>query len=186
MEDSRIIELYFQRSEEAISATAAKYGNYCFSIAQNILANAEDSKETVNDTYMACWNAIPPHVPKKFAAFLGKITRRISINRFLAARTSKRGGGEPELALEELSACIPSRLDVEQEMEAIELTKVLNRFVQALPETERRIFVRRYWYLASVEDIAKQFGFSRSKVKSMLFRTRNKLRSVLEREGICI
>ena len=186
MEDSRIIALYFQRSEEAISATAAKYGNYCFSIARSILSDSEDAKEAVNDTYMGAWNAIPPHKPNSLSAFLGKITRRISINRFLANHTAKRGGGEPELALEELSDCIPSRRDVEQEMEAAELTRILNRFARELPDTERRVFVRRYWYLESVGQIAEQLGFSQSKVKSMLFRTRNKLRNVLEKEGITV
>lgn len=186
MEDSRIIELYFQRSEDAIRETEAKYGSYCFSIARSILTDKEDAREAVNDTYMACWNAIPPHKPNIFSAFLGKITRRISINRYQAGRALKRGGGEVSLALEELAGCIPSHWDVEQEMEAAELTNLLNRFVRALPETERRVFVLRYWYLEPVGGIAKRFGFSQSKVKSMLFRTRNKLRAELEKEGIFV
>lgn len=186
MDDSRIIALYFQRSEDAVAQTDAKYGSYCFSIAHSILLNQEDAKEAVNDTWLGAWNAIPPHRPNSLAAFLGKITRRISINRFLAARTAKRGGGEPELALAELSECIPSPMDVEREVEAKALTEILNRFLRELPDTERRVFVRRYWYISSVEEIAKQFGFSQSKVKSMLFRTRNKLRTILEKEGICV
>lgn len=186
MEDSRIIDLYFQRSEEAISQTAAKYGNYCFSIARNIVSSQEDASEAVNDTYLACWNAIPPHRPNSLTAFLGKITRRISINRCLAARTAKRGGGETELALEELSGCIPSHMDVEKEMEAVELAGILNRFVRELPDTERRVFVCRYWYVTPVKEIAQQFGFSTSKVKSMLLRTRNKLKKVLQKEGISV
>lgn len=186
MEDTQIVALYWQRSEEALAETQAKYGNYCFSIAYNILADKEDAAETVNDAYMACWNAIPPHRPGNLAAFLGKITRRIAINRWQSGRAAKRGGGETELALEELAGCISSSRDVEQEMEAEALSKRINAFVRSLPDTERRVFVCRYWYLKPIGDIAKQFGFSQSKVKSMLMRTRNKLRKVLEKEGIFV
>lgn len=186
MEDSRIIELYFLRSEEAISQTAAKYGNYCFSIARNLLQDHEDAKEAVNDTYMGAWNAIPPHLPNSLAAFLGKITRRICVNRFLANRAAKRGGGETALALEELSRCIPSHWDIEKELEGAELSKVINCFVRELPDVERRVFVCRYWYIKPIKEIANQFGFSESKVKSMLMRTRNKLKNVLEKEGIFV
>lgn len=186
MDDSQIIQLYFQHSEEALSQTAAKYGNYCFSIARNILASQEDAKEVVNDTYMAAWNAIPPHKPVSFPAFLGKITRRISINRYLALRTAKRSNGEAELALEELSACTPSPSDIEAELEAGELSRILNRFVRGLPETERQIFVLRYWYVESIREIAVRFGFSQSKVKSMLHRSRCKLKQTLTQEGIFV
>lgn len=186
MDDRSIIALYFQRSEEAISQTAAKYGNYCFSIARNLLPSREDAQEAVNDTYLGAWNAIPPHNPNSLAAFLGKITRRISINRYLAARTAKRGGGEVELALEELADCIPSPVSVEQEIEGAELAALLNRFVRELPETDRRVFVLRYWYLKPVADIAEELGFTQSKVKSMLYRARNKLRAILKKEGICV
>lgn len=186
MEDSRIIELYFQRSEDAIRETDTKYGSYCFSIARNILSNQEDARETVNDTYMACWNTIPPHRPNVFSAFLGKITRRIAINRYQANHAAKRGGGEVTLALEELSGCIPSQWDTERELEAAELTRLLNAFVRTLPETDRKIFICRYWYIEPVKSIAARFGFSESKVKSMLFRIRNKLRVELEKEGITV
>lgn len=186
MDDEAIIALYFQRSEEAITRTEAKYGSYCFSIAHNILLSREDAKEALNDTWLGAWNAIPPHRPGCLSAFLGKITRRISVNRFLAARTVKRGGGEAALALEELSECLPSPMDVEKELEAAELNRILNIFVRSLPDTERRVFLLRYWYLESVDNIAKRFGFSQSKVKSMLFRTRNKLRKELEKEGILV
>lgn len=186
MDDTRIIALYFQRNEDAIVQTDAKYGGYCFSIARNILYSPEDAGEAVNDTWLAAWNAIPPHTPHRLSAFLGKITRRISINRFLSACADKRGGGEVPLALEELSECIPSPMDVEKELEEAELNRMLNSFVRALPETERRVFVLRYWYMESVDNIAQRFGFSQSKVKSMLFRTRNKLRTELQKEGIPI
>lgn len=186
MEDSRIIQLYLQRSEEAIAQTDAKYGNYCFSISRNILSDAEDARESVNDAYLACWNAIPPHIPQKFAAFLGKITRRISLNRFEANRAQKRGGGETVLALEKLTDCLPSRQSVEQTLETEELAQTISRFVRELPDNERRVFVCRYWYIDSIDSIAKQFRFSPSKVKSILFRTRNKLRKILEQEGYSV
>ena len=184
MEDSAIISLYVQRSEDAICATADKYGRYCFSIARNILSDQCDCEEAVNDTYLAAWNAIPPHIPQSLAAFLGKITRRISITRWQSLRTAKRGGGEIPLALEELSGCIPSPVDVEQQLEGEELSRLLDSFLRTLPPAERRVFLRRYWYIDSIEDIAGRFGFSQSKVKSMLFRTRSKLRTLLEKEGI--
>lgn len=186
MEDCRIIDLFFQRSEEAIRETDAKYGSYCFSIAHSILADSEDARETVNDTYMACWNAIPPHRPNSFSAFLGKITRRISINRYHASHAAKRGGGQMPLALEELSECIPAQQEVEGAMEEKALIRLLNAFVRKLPEAERKVFLCRYWYLEPVSIIAKRFDFSESKVKSMLFRIRNKLRKQLEQEGITV
>jgi len=186
LDDSRILKLYFQRSEDAISATEKKYGAYCLSIARNILPDPEDAREAVNDTYLGAWNAIPPHIPNSLAAFLGRITRRISINKWQAAHTAKRGGGEIPLALEELSECVPSSMDVEQALAGKELTALLNRFVRELPETERKVFVCRYWYLEPVKAIAKRFGFSESKVKSMLFRIRNKLKAELEKEGIVV
>ncbi len=184
MEDEQIIELYFQRSEEALSATAREYEAYCFSIAQGILQNREDAREAVNDTYLAAWNAIPPHRPRHLDAFLGKITRRIAINRWQASRAARRGGGEIPLALDELSGCIPGGQTVQEALENAELGRVLNDFVHTLPETERRVFIRRYWYLDPIRMIAKRYGFSQSKVKSMLLRTRSRLRRVLEKEEI--
>ena len=186
MDDQKIIELYFQRSEDAIAETDKKYGSYCFSIARNILADREDAKETVNDTYAACWKAIPPHRPNSLSAFLGKITRCISLNRYQASHTAKRGGGQVTLALEELSECIPARQNVESAMAEKELSKMLNAFVRKLPENERKVFLCRYWYLEPIAVIAKRFAFSESKVKSMLFRIRNKLRAELEKEGIVV
>lgn len=186
MDDQKIIELYFQRSEDAISATEKKYGAYCLSIARNILLDPEDAREAVNDTYLGAWKAIPPHRPNSLSAFLGKITRRISLNRYQASHTAKRGGGQVTLALEELSECIPARQNVESAMAEKELSKILNAFVRKLPEDERKVFLCRYWYLDPVKAIAKRFGFSESKVKSMLFRIRNKLKAELEKEGIVV
>lgn len=183
MDDHIIVDLYFQRSERAISETASKYGNYCYSIAYNILSNNEDAEESVNDTYNDAWNSIPPHRPSILATFLGKITRRISIDRWRKRNAEKRGGGEIPLVLDELQDCIANATSVEEEYEKQHLSDVINTFVKSLPETEQKVFLCRYWYVDSISSISKQFGFSESKVKSMLFRTREKLRLVLIKEG---
>ena len=183
MDDRQIVDLYFQRNEQAIRETAKKYGPYCFSIARNILQNTADAEETVNDTYIGAWRSIPPHRPALLSTYLGKITRHLALKRWKASRTRKRGGGEVTLALEELAGCIPSDFDVESRMELVELTRILNQFVQNLPITEQQVFLRRYWYLESIADIAAAFGFSQSKVKSMLLRTRKKLYAHLQKEG---
>ena len=184
MEDHAIIELYWERSEDAISKTAAKYGGYCYTIAYNILSNNEDAEESVNDTWLAAWNTMPPRRPKLLAAFLGKMTRYISLDRWKNRTARKRGGGEVPLVLEELEECISGEDSVEKEYLQKEFTKSLNQFVENLPDVERKVFLCRYWYMDSIEDIAERFGFSESKVASMLHRTRGKLRKMLEQEGI--
>lgn len=186
MDDQGIIALYWARDERAIAETAAKYGPYCFSIASGILESRDDAEEAVSDTYMGAWNAIPPHRPERLSTFLGKIARRAALKKRKENRAAKRGGGETALALEELGECIPSSTSVERELEMAELSRLLDRFVMALPEVERRVFLRRYWYLEPIAAIAKDLGFSGSKVKSMLHRTRNKLRTFLEKEGITL
>ena len=186
MEDMQIVDLYFARSEKAIDETARKYGKYLFSIAYNILSSNWDSEETVNDTYLGAWNSIPPHRPQRLSTYLGKITRRISLDKWKSLHTRKRGGGEVVLALEELDECIASGETPQQQVETQELTQQLNVFIKALPEIEQQVFVCRYWYLYSVKTIAKQFDFSESKVKSMLSRTRNKLKNHLQKEGILV
>lgn len=182
MEDNAIIDLYFKRSEQAITETDTKYGSYCYSIAYNILSNREDSEESVNDTYMAAWNAIPPKHPSFLGAFLGKVTRHISIDRWRKCSAKKRGGGEIILALEELEACADVH-NTESTVEQKELTRVLNQFLASLPETQRNIFLCRYWYLDSIPVISEYSGFTQSKVTSMLHRTRGKLRKLLHEEG---
>ena len=183
MDDKQIVDLYFARKEQAIAETAKKYGKYCFSIARNILGNIPDAEETVNDTYMGAWNSIPPHRPAMLSTYLGKITRRLALKRWTANRTQKRGGGEAALALDELAGCIPSDFDVESRMEMAELTQILNKFVRNLSKAERDVFLCRYWYLDSIEAIARRFDFSQSKIKSMLSRTRKKLCAHLQKEG---
>ena len=184
MDDQAIIELYWERSEDAISKTAAKYGGYCYTIAYNILSNNEDAEESVNDTWLAAWNTMPPRRPKLLAAFLGKMTRYISLDRWKNRTARKRGGGEVPLVLEELEECISGEDSVEKEYLQKEFAKSLNQFVENLPDVERKVFLCRYWYMDSIEDIAEHFAFSESKVASMLHRTRGKLRKMLEQEGI--
>lgn len=184
MDDLAIVELYWNRSETAITETANKYNGYCYSIAYNILANKEDSEETVSDTWLTAWNVIPPRRPSLLAAFLGKITRHISIDRWRVRTAQKRGGGEVAVALEELGDCVSGGVTPEQSVERKELVQSFNRFLDTLSETERSVFLCRYWYLDTVPAIAVNFGFSRSKVTSMLHRTRGKLRVHLEKEGL--
>lgn len=186
MEDMQIVDLFFARNEQAIDETAHKYGNYLFSIADHILSSNRDAEEAVNDTYLGAWKSIPPHRPDRLSTYLGKITRRCSLEKWKAMHAQKRGGGEVPLALEELSECIPAGETPEQTMELKELTQLLNTFIRTLAETEQRVFVCRYWYLMSVKTISRNFGFTESKIKSMLSRTRGKLKTYLEREGIII
>lgn len=182
MEDQGIIQLFFDRSEQAIEETDKKYGGLCFSIAYNVLDNREDSEESVSDTYLAAWNTIPPRRPNFLNAFLAKMTRHISIDRWRKRSAKKRGGGEIILALEELEDCVDAQ-SVETEFAKKELTRVLNQFLLSLPEMERNVFLCRYWYLDSIQIISQVSGFSQSKVTSMLYRLRGRLRKILTEEG---
>lgn len=183
MDDQSIVDLYFSRDQEAITQTDKKYGHYCYSIAYNILTNKEDAEESVNDTYVTAWHAMPPRRPAVLSTFLGKITRHIAIDRWRERSASKRGGGEVPLALEELQECVAGMQNVEMAYERKEIIRAYMRFLKALPVTERRVFLRRYWYVESIEAIAETFGFSQSKVKTMLHRIRVKLRRQLAEEG---
>lgn len=186
MEDENIIELYFARSESAINETAAKYGKFFRRISMNILHSEQDAEECVNDTYLKAWGSIPPQRPEKLQAFLARIVRNLSLNRWKQLSSKKRGAGEVPLCLSELEDCIPGGSTVEQESDRRELSDALNRFLDNLPEEKRTVFLRRYWYLVPVKDIAEQYGMTESKVKSMLMRTRNQLRLFLEKEDIYI
>jgi len=186
LNDSQIVALFFDRDQQAIEETAAKYGNYCYSIVQNILQNREDAEEAVSDTYLALWATIPPHRPVVLRTFLGKIARRTALKKWEKSRAQKRGGGEVALALEELSEYLSDGATPEAAIETAELTQTLNKFLRKLPKEDRQVFVCRYWYLDSVAEIAARFGYSQSKVKSMLARTRMKLRATLTKEGITL
>ena len=184
MEDARIVALYWARDEKAIAESAVKYGAYCHAIARQILTSREDAEESVNDTWVGAWNSMPPHRPELLSAFLGKITRRISLKRRRDRSAEKRGGGQVELALDELGECVGAAAD--EALEEIELARLIDAFLDALPDTEQRVFVCRYWYLDSIADISKRFGYSESKVKSMLYRIRGRLRVKLEQEGVIV
>ncbi len=186
MKDSEIIDLYWQRNETAISETSAKYGAYCRTVSRNILANDEDAEECVNDTWLGAWDSMPPHRPDDLAAFLGKITRNLSLNRLKRYSAQKRGGSQTELALSELEECIPAPAETDRLASDEAITEAVNSFLHAQPEQKRNIFIRRYWYLYSVRDVAAAYGISESKAASILFRMRAQLRKHLEKEGICV
>ena len=186
MDDRQIIALYNERSEAALSETATKYGKYCRTIAYNILLNEEDSEECVNDTWLRAWEAIPPQCPERLSAFLGKITRNLALNRYKHNNREKRGGGQTLLVLEELAECVSGADSTEEAAAEALLVDVLNRFLEGLPAEKRKIFMRRYWYMSSVKEIAEDFGLSESKVKMTLLRLRNKLKQTLEKEGIIV
>lgn len=186
MDDHRIIKLYMERSEQAISETAQKYGRYCHYIAFNILHNDSDSEECVNDTYLRTWNSIPPKQPNRLQTFLGKITRNLALNRYEKQSAEKRGGGQVPIILDELGECIPSEACTENIVDELVVKDVLNSFLDELPIEIRKIFVRRYWYMDSIKDIALEYGLSESNVSVTLFRTREKLKGLFEKEGIVL
>lgn len=186
MDDSRIVELYFARSEIAIAETERKYGRYLSKIAYNILFDTEDSSECVNDTYMKAWNSIPPQKPNVLSTYLGKITRRLAIDVFRKKHSEKRGKSEYALSLSELDECIPSGASPEKEFEQKALGESINRFLQNLGKENRDIFVCRYFYADSVKEIASFLGTSESKIKSSLFRSRKALKERLEKEGFSL
>ena len=184
MEDKQIVELFLEKNERTISESEKKYGRFCGSIASNILGDKEDVKEVLNDTFLGAWNSIPPNIPEKLASFLGKITRNLCLNRVRSRNTAKRGKSEADIIFDEVSDFICSGNDMENEIEAKELSSFITEFLFSVSETERNIFVCRYWYFDSIDVIAKTYGFSKSKVKSMLFRIRKKLHNELKKENL--
>lgn len=183
MDDTGIIQLYWDRNDQAIKVTSDKYGHYCKAIARNILNNEEDAEECVNDTYLNAWNSMPPHWPEQLATFLGKITRNLSFNKYKHNHTEKRGGDEITLVLDELVDCISDIDDVEQVIDRQELIKTINSFVKSLPVSKRNIFVRRYWYVDSVAEIAHDNGMLQGTVSKTLERTRKQLKVYLIERG---
>lgn len=183
MDDSEIVRLFSERSEDAIAAAQTKYNNYCYKIALNILGSHEDAEECVNDALLGAWDLIPPHKPKTLSTFLGKITRNLAINRYRQGLAEKRGSGDAGAAFDELSEIISSGSDVESEAERNELLREINAFLKKLPERKRNIFVCRYWYCESIREIADEFSLSESNVSVILNRTRQKLREYLRKRG---
>lgn len=185
MDDREIVALFEIRSENAIRQTAAQYGRYCHSIAFRILQNDQDAEECVSDTYLRVWNAIPPACPTNLQTFLGKITRNLALNRYEKRTADKRGGGQMPLVLEELAECLPDH-DWETRCETTDIREALNRFLQGLPKETRVIFVRRYWFMQSANEIALALGISPNRVNVTLHRTRRKLQTYLKQEGITV
>ena len=182
MEDLQIIELYFERNENAIKETDAKYGKLCFRVANNILKNSEDSEECVSDTYLSAWNQIPPTRPNNFMAFLCKITRNLSLKRMKFLTAAKRTS-VATVSFDEIEGYV-SDDQLRADINEIELGMIFSKFLRSEKPEARNVFIRRYWFFDSVSEIAAQYSFSESKVKSMLFHTRNRLRDYLKKEGI--
>ncbi len=182
MEDSKIIALFFERSEQAIEELDRKYGSAVKRTAASILGDRLDVEECVNDTWLRVWDSIPPHAPDPLAAYVCRIARNLAVNRFHAKHAEKRGGGY-DLILDEMEECIPSGVSVETEYDAKELSAALNRFLAALKPEDRFLFVRRYWYADSVADLAAMLGGSANRISVRLFRLRSKLRNTLVKEG---
>lgn len=179
MDDSKIIDLYWQRSESAISETARKYYKYFKYISWNILHNNEDVEECINEMYLKAWNVIPPKRPNILSTYLGKIIRNLSLNKLKSYNAEKRGLGQVEFLLSELEECIPSKNDVEKTIEERLLVELINNFLSTLPSIKRIIFIRRYWYMAEIKEICKVYDMSESNVKSVLFRVRHQLKNYL-------
>lgn len=184
MTDAKILELYWSRDQSAIAQSASQYGSYCYSIAYGILQSKEDAEECLNDTWLRAWNAIPPQRPRKLSLFLGKITRNLAFDRYKMHRAQKRGGSEFTLILHELDECVPASDIANKEIEGLELELLINSFLHSLPERECSIFLLRYWYNKSHSEIGARFSMKENSVKASLFRSRRKLKSFLEKEGV--
>ena len=183
LQDEQIIDLYFDRNERALIETTDKYGNYCRQIARTILNDEETVKECFNDTLFHSWNTMPPTRPDCLKTFVGRITRNVSLKRVRSAHAAKRGSGAAMVAIDELQECIPDRTAESAEQIA---ENIVIRDVVDLPTQSRRIFVRRYWYCSSIEEIAKAMGISENNVHVILSRARNKLRNALKEAGVTL
>jgi RNA polymerase sigma-70 factor (ECF subfamily) len=182
MEDCKIVDLYFERSQDAIKETDKKYGRYLHYIAYRILESDEDAKEIVNDTYLKAWNTIPPNRPEALKAYVGMISRQLAINRYEEKRAKKRSG-ESALVLDELAECISAGEGSQDIGESVALKNALNSFVHSLSGNTRNVFLKRYWYASSIAEIAREYKMKESSVKVLLMRTRNKLKEYLIKEG---
>jgi RNA polymerase sigma-70 factor (ECF subfamily) len=186
MTDQEIIHLYWERNEDAISETASKYGSYLHKIANNILNNFEDSEECVNDTYNKAWNSIPPTKPNSLSAFLAKITRNLSINRYKEYRAKKRGENNTDLILDEIGEIASKNDNTEDQAIEQALIKAINDFLADLPTDKRIMFVRRYWYADDLKQIAKRLHTGENYISVTLKRIRAKLNGYLIERGFDI
>ena len=184
MDDESILQLFFQRREQALKETQAKYARLCLRVADGILADTRDAEECVNDTWFRAWNLMPDKRPAALSPFLGAIVRNLALDRWRRSRRQKRGGGETELALEELADCLPARGRVEQRLEEEELAAAINAFLARLPEADRKLFVARYWFLTPVTRLAEKLRCRPGSVKTRLYRLRLRLQEELRREGL--
>lgn len=185
MDDKDIVTLYHQRDERAIRESERKYGSYCRSIARNLLDAREDAEECVSDTWYAAWTRMPPELPQCLRAFLGRITRNLSISRFRANRAHKRYDGM-EVLLSELDDCVPDARGVEETADRNRLSGLISGWLDALPEDDRALFVRRYWYGDAVKDLAQRQGCTANQMAQRMLRLRRELKAFLESEGVCV
>lgn len=185
MEDERIIHLYFERNEQALTETAQKYGPLCHRIAMNILALHEDAEECVNDTYHKAWNTMPPQRPFSLKAFLGKITRNISISRYRANHAKKRCQNMQQLLLE-LDDCIPSPATVEREIESHQIAALISSWLDTLSADDRTLFIRRYWFGDALQELAAECGRTPGQMAQHMLKLRKLLRTELEKEGVVL
>ena len=183
MKDKEIIALYYKRDEAAISKTKEKYEAYCLAVSGNILGNADDAQECVNDAYLKAWNSIPPQNPERLSTYLGKIVRNLAFDRCRRMHAEKRGGGETAAVLEELSECLSGGESVETQIERTELLREIDAYLDGLPKEQCNLFVLRYWYAMPVSDIARRMGMSASNASTQLSRIRRNLKEYLNKRG---
>ncbi len=182
MNDQAIVQLFWDRNEDAIRECKKQYEEYCMYIANNVLYNRQDSEECVNDALLAAWKSIPPQKPDNLRTYLGKLIREIAINRWKKNNRQKRNAGSVVRSLDEIAEMV-SGGDIEEEIEASEIAREISRYLYTIDETKRNVFIRRYWYYDSVESICLMYGFGKSKVLVMLKRTRDDLAAHLRKEG---
>ena len=185
MDDSQIIALFWERSEQALEEISAKYGSYCRTIAGNILGSWEDTEECLNDTWLAAWDSIPPQRPDRLSVYLGRITRNLALNRLKSQTAQKRGGGQAEAVLEELRDCIGAD-PWDEKLTELVLRDAVNRFLRRQFPLRRAVFLRRYWAMEPIADIAKALGLRQGQTRTILYRMRRELKEELEKEDITI
>lgn len=186
MDDKGIIALFFARDEKAIAQSDVKYGQYCRSISFNILCDHQDAEECTNDTYLQAWNTIPPTKPESLKAYLGRIVRNISLNKFKSKQTQKRKSDEFSAAYDELENVLASGQSIDEYIDEIHLKDLIETFLDKQTKENRKIFIARYWYFESISEISAKLGVSESKTKMSLLRMRNSLRNFLEQEGVTV